>query len=40
MSMELNKLKIQLQYANEKVEKDSSNLKEKQSQVQNLIKDY
>jgi len=38
--MELNKLKIKLQYADDKAEKDNANLKDKQSQVEALIKDY
>lgn len=33
MSMELNRLKIKLQYAEERSEKDAQNLKEKQGQV-------
>lgn len=33
MSMELNKLKIKLQYADDKAQKDTANLKDKQNQV-------
>jgi len=38
--MEVNRLKIKLQYTEERVEKDTMNLKERQTQVENLIKDY
>lgn len=38
--MELNKLKIKLQYADDRAEKDAGNLREKQGQVEGLIKDY
>lgn len=38
--MELNKLKIKLQYADDKAEKDNANLKDKHNQVEALIKDY
>lgn len=38
--MELNKLKIKLQYAEERTDKDTQNLKEKQNQIEGLIKDY
>jgi predicted RNA-binding protein with PIN domain len=38
--MELNKLKIKLQYADDRAEKDASNLRDKQNQVEGLIKDY
>ena len=40
MSMELGKLKIKLQYADDKADKDAANLRDKQNQVENLIKDY
>ena len=40
MSMELGKLKIKLQYADDKAEKDAANLRDKQNQVESLIKDY
>ena len=38
--MELNKLKIKYQYAEDRAEKETMNLKDKQSQVEGLIKDY
>ena len=38
--MEFNKLKIQLQYADDRAEKDASNLRDRQNQVEGLIKDY
>lgn len=38
--MELNKVKIKLQYSDDKAEKDAFNLREKQKQVESLIKDY
>lgn len=38
--MEVNRLKIKLQYSEEKNEKDSYNLKQKQQHIESLIKDY
>lgn len=38
--MELNRIKIKLQYAEERADKDVANLKDKQNQVESLIKDY
>mgnify|MGYP000967563912 CR=1 FL=1 len=38
--MELNKIKIKMQYADERSEKDGANLREKQIQVEAMIKDY
>lgn len=38
--MELNKLKIKYQYSEDRAEKETMNLKDKQSQVEGLIKDY
>lgn len=38
--MEVNRLKIKLQYAEQKNEKDAVNIKEKQQHIESLIKDY
>ena len=40
VNMEINKLKIKLQYAEEKIEKDSACLKDRQNQLESLVKDY
>ena len=40
LTMELSQIKIKLQYAEDKAEKESGNLRDKQTQVENLIKDY
>jgi hypothetical protein len=38
--MELSKLRIKLQFTEERLEKDSLNLRERQMQLENLVRDY
>jgi hypothetical protein len=40
LTMELNKLKIKLQYSEDRADKETLNLRDKQNQVEGLIKDY
>ena len=38
--MELSKLRLKLQFTEERLEKDSLNLRERQMQLENLVRDY
>lgn len=40
LGMELSKLRIKLQFTEERLEKDSLNLRERQMQLENLVRDY
>ena len=40
LSVELGKLKVKLQFTEEKVEKDASDMREKKIEIEGIVKDY